>query len=170
VAATVIAAIAVVTALAALAWSAALAGRIRRLTAARGELSRMAAEGDLIRMAGIIESRLESLDRATERLQMDDAAIADRLSHAVRHVGVVRFDALPGLAGMFSFSIALLDDMRDGVIITSIYGRSESRTYVKRISAGTSDVALTDEETEAIAQAFGERQPVYGRDGRPRRG
>jgi hypothetical protein len=167
VAATVIAALAVVAALAALAWCAALAGRIRQLTAVRGDLARLAAEGDLIRMAGIIESRLDTLDRADERLRMDDAALADRLAHAVRHVGVVRFDALPGLAGMFSFSIALLDDMRDGVVVTSIYGRAESRTYVKRVTGGVSDVALTDEETEAIGQAFGDRP---ARNGRPRRG
>jgi hypothetical protein len=161
--AVVLAAAGLVAALAALAWVAALAGRVRQLTAVRGELARMAADGDLIRMAGVIESRLDTLDRTSERLRMDDAAIADRLSHAVRHVGLVRFDALPGLAGMFSFSMALLDDVRDGVVITSIYGRADSRMYVKPIVGGISDVQLTDEEIEAVAQALGERQPVGGR-------
>lgn len=169
-AATVIAAVAVVAALASLAWCAALAGRVRNLTTARGELSRMAAEGDLIRMAGVIESRIVALERADERLRMDDAAIADRLAHAVRHVGVVRFDALPGLAGMFSFSIALLDDARDGVVMTSIYGRAESRQYVKPIAGGVSDVPLTDEEAAAIDRAFGETQPAFAGERRPRRG
>lgn len=167
-AATAVAIVASLVALAALAWCVALARRVRELTAMRGELARMASDGDLIRMAGIIESRLVSLERADERLRMDDAALADRLAHAVRHVGVVRFDALPGLAGMFSFSIALLDDSRDGVVITSIYGRAESRIYVKPIANGSSDVPLTDEEKSAIAQAFGERAAVLAGEGRSR--
>lgn len=159
----VLAVVGVVVAIAALAWVAALAGRVRELTAGRGELARMAADGDLIRMAGLIESRLDALDHTSERLRMDDAAIADRLSHAVRHVGLVRFDALPGLAGMFSFSLALLDDSRDGLVVTSIYGRSDSRMYVKAISGGVSDVPATEEETQAVAQALGDRQMVGGR-------
>lgn len=165
-AATAVAAVAVFVALMALAWCAALARRVRELTSIRGELARMAADGDLMRMAGVIEQRLEALERADERLHRDDVALAEKVAHATRHVGVVRFDALPGLAGMFSFSVALLDDLRDGVVITSIYGRSESRQYVKPIEGGRSDVALTDEEAEAIARAFGE--PTG--DGRPRRG
>jgi hypothetical protein len=154
----VLAVVAVVVALGALVWVAALAGRVRRLTTVRGEFARMAADGDLIRMAGVIESRLDALDRVSERLRMDDAAIAERLSHAVRHVGLVRYDALPGTSGMFSFSLALLDDARDGILVTSIYGRTDSRIYVKPVAGGVSDIPLTGEETEAVAEAFGGRQ------------
>jgi hypothetical protein len=158
----VVAVLALVVALAALAWTVGLAGRVREMSSARGEMARMAAEGDLPRLASAIEQRLESLERADERLGRDDAAIADRLSRSVRHVGLVRFDALPGLAGMFSFSLALLNDHRDGVVITSIYGRTDSRMYVKPVTDATSDVQLTDEETDAIAQALGERRQRRG--------
>ncbi len=167
--AVILAVVALAVAIGALAWAGALAGRVRSLTASRSELARMAVEGDLFRMVGIIESRLGSLERGQERLRKDDAAIAERLSHAVRHVGLVRFDALPGLAGMFSFSLALLDDSGDGVLVTSIYGRADSRMYVKPVAAGTSDVPLTDEESDAVAQALGPRQSVPPR-GRVRHG
>jgi hypothetical protein len=158
----VIALIACVLALAALAWAAGLAGRVREMSASRGDLARMAAEGDLPRLASVIDARLDALEKADERLHMDDSALADRLSRSVRHVGLVRFDALPGLAGMFSFSLALLDDHRDGVVVTSIYGRTDSRMYVKPIADAASDVALTDEEADAIAQALGERRQRRG--------
>jgi hypothetical protein len=125
-AASIAAGVAVVLAVAALAWCFALARRMREVTAVRSELAKMAADGDLVRMAGVIETRVQALEQADERLRMDDAAIAERLGHAVRHVGLVRFDALPGLAGMFSFSLALLDDARDGVVMTSIYGDRKS--------------------------------------------
>ena len=81
-----------------------------------------------------------------------------------RHPPVLRrhLEALPGLAGMFSFSLALLDDHRNGLVLTSIYGRSDSRMYVKPVADGVSDVPLTDEEGQAIAQALGERGPRRG--------
>ncbi len=165
-AASIAAGMAVILAAAALAWCFALARRMREVTAVRGELAKMVAEGDLVRMAGVIETRVQALERADERLRMDDAAIAERLGHAVRHVGLVRFDALPGLAGMFSFSLALLDDARDGVVMTSIYGRSDSRFYVKPIVEGAADVQLTDEESAAITRALGAREPAGGRSRR----
>lgn len=158
----VLAVLALVLAVAALAWTAGLAGRVRTMGTARGDMARMAVDGDIPRLAAQIESRLEALERADERLRMDDSTISDRLSRAVRHVGLIRFDALPGLAGMFSFSLALLDDHRDGLLITSIYGRSDSRMYVKPVTEGDSDVPLTDEEADAIAAALGERRNARG--------
>ena len=52
-----------------------------------------------------------------------------------------------------SFSAALLDDAGDGLVVTSINGRSEARTYAKGVSGGTSDHALSPEETEAVQKA-----------------
>jgi hypothetical protein len=167
-AASILSGVAVVLAVAALAWCSGLARRMREVTAVRGELAKMAAEGDVVRMAGVIDTRIGALERADERLRMDDSAIAERLGCAVRHVGLVRFDALPGLAGMFSFSLALLDDARDGVVMTSIYGRSDSRLYAKPLAEGLSDIPLTDEEGAAIARALGERET--GAAGSSRRG
>jgi hypothetical protein len=150
----VLATVAVLFALVAMVWCFAVSRRLREISRVRGDLARMAAEGDLMRLASIVDSRLDALERADERLRLDDAALAERLSSAVRHVGVVRFDALPGTAGMMSFSLALLDDRADGFALTAIYGRNDYRLYAKPISTGDSDHPLTEEETAAIAQAM----------------
>ncbi len=81
-----------------------------------------------------------------------DRARAD-LSDAIRHVAVVRYDAFPDMGGRLSFSCALLDDAGDGLVLTSINGRSETRTYAKGVKGGTSEHQLSPEEEQAISFA-----------------
>lgn len=165
----VLAGLSAVLAALALAWCLAMGRRLREISRVRGEMARMAADGDLVRMAGLIDSRLDALEHADERLRLDDAALAERLSTAVRHIALVRFDALPGAAGMMSFSLALLDDRADGFVLTSIYGRGEYRMYAKPVTGGASDHAVTDEESAAIAQAMNDTAAIPVSERRPAR-
>ena len=75
------------------------------------------------------------------------------LADALRHVAVVRYDAFPDMGGRLSFSAALLDDAGDGIVLTSINGRSETRTYAKGVKAGASEHQLSPEEEQAIGFA-----------------
>lgn len=77
-----------------------------------------------------------------------------RDARALTRVAVVRYDAFGDLAGALSFSAALLDDAGSGLVLSSINGRSETRTYAKAVTAGRSDAPLSPEEQEAIAEAF----------------
>ena len=83
------------------------------------------------------------------------AATRRDLAAALRHVSVVRYDAFGDMGGRFSFSAALLDDAGDGLIITSIHGRSETRTYLKGLAGGDSDITLSPEELQAVRIARG---------------
>ena len=76
------------------------------------------------------------------------------LADALRHVAVVRYDAFGDMGGRLSFTAALLDDAGDGLVITSIHGRSEARTYAKGIKAGKSEQSLSPEEDQAIELAL----------------
>ncbi len=166
----IIAILATVLALASLAWSFALASRIRAMTAVRGSLARMAADGDFVGAITAVDVRLDELMRADERLGMDDEAIVGRLETAVRHVGLVRFDALPGDAGEQSFSVALLDDHASGFVLTSMYGRGAYRLYAKPVADGMSELVLTGEELEAAARALSGTGLSVAGDKRVRRG
>lgn len=73
----------------------------------------------------------------------------------VQRVGTVRFCAFPDMGSDLSFAIALLDAHDNGVVLSSLYGRNESRTYAKPIVAGKSTYQLSEEEKEAIARAMG---------------
>ncbi len=74
---------------------------------------------------------------------------------AVSRVGLVRYDAFPDMGGMLSFSAALLDERGDGVVISAINGRQETRSYGKPMAGGTSEHLLSDEERAAVEAAMG---------------
>jgi hypothetical protein len=88
------------------------------------------------------------------KARSDLDAARGELADALRHVSVVRYDAFGDMGGRLSFTAALLDDSGDGLVLTSIHGRSEARTYAKGVKAGASDVTLSPEEQQAITLAM----------------
>jgi hypothetical protein len=84
------------------------------------------------------------------------------LGRSARNLGVVRYDAFEDMGGRMSFSAALLDDHGNGMVITSINARTESRAYAKSVRGGSSDHNLSTEEQQAIAEALGTKQKVKG--------
>jgi hypothetical protein len=72
---------------------------------------------------------------------------------SLRNVGMVSYDALNEMSGQLSFSLALLDSRGDGVVLSSINGRAETRTYAKTVVAGRGGQELSPEETRAVRSA-----------------
>jgi hypothetical protein len=95
----------------------------------------------------------QSLADAERRFE----AIRRDLASALRHVAVVRYDAFGDMGGHLSFSAALLDESGNGVVLTSINGRSDTRTYAKGVREGASEQPLSPEEEQAIGLARGTR-------------
>ena len=86
-------------------------------------------------------------------LRQEVAALKNDTADALRHVSVVRYDAFGDVGGHLSWSVALLDDGGNGLVLSSIHGRSEARTYAKSITDWTCQQQLSPEEDEAIAHA-----------------
>jgi hypothetical protein len=76
------------------------------------------------------------------------------LTGCIRKVGTVRYNAFPEMGSDLSFSVALLDEGGNGVVVTGLTGRQDSRTYAKPIVAGKSSYLLTDEELQALQRAL----------------
>lgn len=76
-------------------------------------------------------------------------------STALRHVALVRYDAFADVGGRLSYSLAVLDDTRSGLVLTSLAGKADVRTYVRTVSAGSPEGSLTAEEQQAIDAAVG---------------
>jgi hypothetical protein len=107
---------------------------------------------------GAEETRSLRGELAKARAEVDATRAA--LSDALRHVSVVRYDAFGDMGGRLSFTAAMLDDSGDGLLITSIHGRSEARTYAKGVVSGASEHSLSPEEQQAIELAM--RGPKRG--------
>ena len=82
---------------------------------------------------------------------------------ALRDIAVVRYDALSEMSGQLSFSLALLNAAGDGVVLSSINGRAETRTYAKPVVAGQGEQELSPEEAQAVEAArVGSRESPAG--------
>ena len=90
-------------------------------------------------------------------LRREVAALRAEAKGALRHLGVVRYDAFAtdgrSVGGRLSWSLALVDDQGDGVVLTAIHGRSEARSYAKTIAGWSCDQPMSPEEQDAVASA-----------------
>jgi hypothetical protein len=110
-------------------------------------------------LRGVLEGQsrqIQRLEAAVRSLSATDRRQEELIEGAVRRVGVVRYDAFEDVGGRLSFSCAMLDDHGNGVVMTSINGRQDTRVYAKPILDGGSRYNLSIEEEEAIRQALAE--------------
>ncbi|NCU43320.1 DUF4446 family protein [Candidatus Falkowbacteria bacterium] len=85
-----------------------------------------------------------------EKLSMRCADLKVQLKDCVQKVGVVRFNAFEDTGSDLSYSVALLNENNDGVVLSSIFGRDENRCYAKPIKEGKSEYPLSKEELQAL--------------------
>lgn len=76
--------------------------------------------------------------------------LREQLKGCVQKVGVVRFNAFDNVGSDLSYSVSLLDEKNNGVVLSSIFGRDENRCYAKPITAGISEYPLSEEEKAAL--------------------
>ena len=105
------------------------------------------------RTASSREEGVDAVPADVQGLRQEVAALRREGADALRHLAVVRYDAFDDMGGHLSWSIALLDDAGDGVVLTSIHGRSDSRTYAKSVAGWSSEQQLSPQESEAIQRA-----------------
>ncbi|MBV9232946.1 MAG: DUF4446 family protein [Candidatus Eremiobacteraeota bacterium] len=94
------------------------------------------------------EARAE-LQRVGERL-----GALERLAQSdLSQVGFIRYDAFTEGEPGFSYALALLNRRGDGVVLTSIYSRNDTRTFGKLVTSYKPAVEASPEELKAIEQA-----------------
>ena len=86
-------------------------------------------------------------------LRQEVAALRAEAKGALRHLGLVRYDAFADVGGRLSWSLALVDDAGNGVVLTAIHGRSEARSYAKSLAGWTCEQSMSPEEEDAVASA-----------------
>ncbi|MFZ5626098.1 MAG: DUF4446 family protein [Bacillota bacterium] len=117
------------------------------------------AEGrDLVGYLQQLAERLDSLEKQVNELKEKQIKQQITLTRCLQNKAVVRFNAFEDTGSDLSFAVALLDERGDGVVLSSLYGRQDCRTYAKPLKNGQSRYPLTDEEKEAIALALSPRK------------
>ncbi|AQS57748.1 DUF4446 family protein [Desulforamulus ferrireducens] len=93
---------------------------------------------------------VKKLEKGEEELRVQQERLKEQVAECVHNLGLVRFNAFDNMGSDLSFSLAMLDRRGDGVVLTGLYGRDETRLYAKPIRKGTSDYSLTQEEIKAV--------------------
>jgi hypothetical protein len=139
---------------------AALGLQVRRLRAAQGAVLGEHGDQDLVAYCVELERAFGALETYVEGVAqtLDDrlGAAELRLRGAVAHRALVRYDAYNEMSGRQSLSIALLDDTRSGIVLSSIHHRDQARIYAKQVLQGESELELSPEEQDALRLALGQ--------------
>ena len=134
-----------------------VAPALRRAQAALG------AHDELLGAGGASgTARLESLERSaadqlarSERVEARVSELVALSGTDVSRIGFVRYDAFDDTGSDLSYALALLNREGNGVVLSSIYSRTDTRTYGKAVENFKPVVNASAEEIQAIAIARG---------------
>ena len=108
-----------------------------------------------------IEEDLENYMYRVERVEKQNAEIKNIIQKldkdfekSIQKIGIVRYNAYKDTGSDLSFTLAMLDENNNGVVLNGIYSRETSNIYAKPVENGKSSYILSEEEQEAIRRAI----------------
>jgi hypothetical protein len=123
----------------------------------RRRLRRVLPQGESSGIDEILDRQLKRIDSLTERvdalnkLHRELEALGQR---TIQKVAVIRYNPFSDTGGDQSFAIALLDSLGNGVVLSSLHSRTDTRVFAKAVQSGRSKYQLSDEEQDAIKKAL----------------
>ena len=149
-AAPLLSAFAAVAAIAAIVFAGVLHSRLQRFSRPYENLVAAAQSGN---SADLLQAQIQGVDRNARRIE-ETLTYVRRLRaqtmNSIQGIGFKRYDAFDDIRGQQSFSLCLLDAHLNGVMMTSIAGRSDSRAYAKPIHDGKCEMVISEEETQVL--------------------
>ncbi|MTI93908.1 MAG: DUF4446 family protein [Firmicutes bacterium] len=128
----------------------------RRLKAYKN-LTKLLKGGHLEEHINDLHRKVEEQGSFSQQLAGQIQSIRTDIAGHPHNLHLVRFNAFGNTGSDLSFSLALVDDAGDGVVLSSIYGREESRIFAKPLRAGKSEYSLSEEEKHAVKMALNSR-------------
>jgi hypothetical protein len=134
--------------------------RLGRAVRAYRSLARGGSDASLADVLDLQVGRVEAVGARLEELNRLAGEMEQRTRTSIQHIGLVRFNPFDDTGSDQSFVIALLDDRRDGIVLSSLHGRANTRLFAKPVEGGESSHALSDEEAQAIRIAISGTRPA----------
>jgi hypothetical protein len=134
----------------------------RRLAALDRRLAGLTSAGDGRSLESTLHATLDKvgvLSSEVVQLKARTTTTEAVQKKAIQRTGLVRYNPFEDTGGNQSFAVALLDWNGDGVVVSSLHARQNTRVYAKAILGGRSEAALSDEEAEALRKAMGQDIP-----------
>jgi hypothetical protein len=143
-----------VLALAIVAWV--LLAVVRRGRSLEARLLALTRGDDGTSLAHVLEAHLDkvyAVSRRQDALDSRAAALEERARHSVQGISLVRFNNFDDTGGNQSFALALADPEANGVVLSSLHARNQTRVYGKAVNGGVAEGALSEEESTALREA-----------------
>jgi uncharacterized protein YlxW (UPF0749 family) len=147
-------AVALVAALLALLVAVLAQSRVRQLRKAYSLLQGDAEHSSFIVAVARKTAEMERLRDQVDRLRTEVAVVRGSLNDSIRRVAVLHFDAFGDMGGRLSWTVALLDESGNGVVVTSIAARTEARAYAKPVVGGKTEHGFSPEEEQVVRAAL----------------
>jgi hypothetical protein len=127
---------------------------MRKLSKIRKRYSQMINGGSVENVEQVLiglQNNINKLTQLNKSQQIEIENIQKHMRKMKSHLGVQRYNAFAQDGGSdLSFSIVILDDERDGVVLTGIHSREQTFIYAKPLEKGLSTYSLSPEEKVLI--------------------
>lgn len=104
--------------------------------------------------------RVEKVEKQNGELNEFVRTLDNDLMKCIQKIGIVRYNAFKDTGSDLSFTLALLDEKDNGVVLNGIYSREMSNIYAKPVEKGESKYTLSEEEREAISKAMNSQDNI----------
>lgn len=105
-----------------------------------------------------LKMQTDSVEDEQEKQRRTLLMIEQRQRMSKSKLGIKRYNAFSDQGSDLSFSLALLDDLDNGIVLSGLHNRDSSYVYAKPLEQGTSKYVLSPEEKEAVELARKEGQ------------
>jgi hypothetical protein len=113
-------------------------------------------DANLLESIRSFDEDLANVEAAVARMVPTVRSLDARMPGALRYAAVVTFDAQDERTGHLSRSIALLNERKDGLVITLLHGPRQTLFFTKMVRNGEGIEPLSTEEQAAVDRAVGE--------------
>jgi hypothetical protein len=135
-------------------WLILLYRQLNQLRQSYGALLTSREGKDLGELLGMYVEQMRLAASKADQLAKSAEQMERQLRSTIQRIGLIRFNAFEDTGGEQSFALALLDAQGDGIVVSSLQGRADTRLYAKPVKKWDSTYKLSVEEKEAIAQAY----------------
>lgn len=102
-----------------------------------------------------LNDQIESSNKQLRSVDQRSIEAKDTTMGAISNMAVVHYNAFDGQTSELSFSLCLLDNFHNGIMLTNLYSNDGSNIYLKEITNGQTKVDLSKQEDEALKRAKG---------------
>ncbi|MDP3888889.1 MAG: DUF4446 family protein [bacterium] len=118
------------------------------------KLTEGSSKENLIGVLEKVQKRQSEIEKDIKDLGFEVKGMENQAKEHIQKVGLIRFNPFPETGGDQSFTLALLDGTKSGLVISSLHSRQSTRIYAKPVKVGkVEEYQSSKEEAQAIQKA-----------------